>query len=215
MQAKIGWVRVGIALATLCWAVGCGGDDDSTGSGSGAAPQFDLPSGKQLSQLTPEEANKACQTYAEAASQVLNGSDAQRLTCTLTGALASLEFDANGNPTVNQSKCNDAVQQCLSGGSGSGGAAAGGAAGSGASGSPPIDCNTANTPAQFMNCTATVGEMQACLDATFKAYQDAVNSVTCANVSSMLTAGGNTMPTTQSVAECQTVQSKCPNLPLP
>jgi hypothetical protein len=71
------------------------------------------------------------------------------------------------------------------------------------SGSGSGECHTDVTAA----CTATVGEIRACGDATFAAVETATNGMNCTNFGDKLAALNGAEP-----AACVTAQQKCPEL---
>jgi len=64
---------------------------------------------------------------------------------------------------------------------------------------------------KLADCTATIGEIEACMNATLKVTEEAANAVSCA-LPTDLTTGGGEGGEAQTIASCDTVKEKCPDL---
>lgn len=189
-------MRFALAAAVTCGALACGDDDDSSGGGSGSAPKINVAPSKPLAMLDMNDVKQVCDALADVANQTV-GADSQRFSCTLAGALAGLQAGANGMTTVDKTKCKKAMDDCL--------------AMTSSSTATTVDvatCNMAEATSELKDCTATVGELQSCLDATVDTFHQLLGSLSCDNVMVSVT----TQPTTQSPPACRTLQMKCPNL---
>lgn len=200
MTTNVFCMRFALAAALTCGALACGDDDDSSGGSSGSAPKINVPSSKPLAMLDTNDIKQVCDALADLTNQTV-GADSQRFSCTLTGALAGLQSGANGMTTVDKAKCKKAMDDCLAMTSSSTNTT---------DTTSMATCNMAEATNQLKDCTATVGELQSCLDATVEAFHELLGSLSCDNVMVNVT----TQPTTQNPPACQTLQMKCPNLKL-
>ena len=140
---------------------------------------------------------KVCDALADVVNTTI-GADSERFACTLAGAIAGTKTDASGKMTIDKAACKEAMDQCLM-------------MSSSATTTTMETCNIDQAKSELMDCNATVGELQSCIDATVGAFHDLIGSLSCDDVSlTTMTAS----PNVQTPAACQTLQTKCPNLNL-
>jgi hypothetical protein len=198
MTTNMHWVRIALAAVLSSGALACGDDDDSGAGGSTAStPKIDVASSKSLASLDANDVKKVCDALADLTNETL-GADGQRFSCTLAGALAGISQGTNGMTTIDKAKCKKAMDDCLA------------MASSSTDTMSMATCDMVEATNELKDCTASVGDLQACLDATASAFHALVGSLSCddAKVDGTVMA----QPATQNPHECQTLQMKCPNL---
>jgi hypothetical protein len=181
----------GMAISATILIVACGSDSGSSGVQSGVDPA------KPADMASAADAQKVCSAIASYAAMQLNGDLARRTLCL---ELTAVPASTGKAPTV--AECNDSVQRCLGMTQGSS--------------AQPRNTNTVGCVGGTTvppNCTATVGEIQACATAAIDATSNYFNGLTCdlwglppAEAQARIQA---TPPTP---ASCTAIQQKCPGL---
>lgn len=180
----------GAAISATMLLAACGSDNGSSGVQSGVDPT------KPADMADATDAQKVCSAIASYAAMQLNGELVRRTVCL---ELTAIGASAGKAPTV--AECNDSVQRCL---------------GMQGSSAQPQNTNAVGCVGGTMvppNCTATVGEIQACATAAIDATSNYFNGLTCdlwglppAEAQARIQ---STPPTPTS---CTAVQQKCPGL---
>ncbi len=185
-------------LALICLQLGaCGGDDgDGGGGGGGGHVSSGLDSNKPLAGLTAEEAQSACHALSSSIGQALPDEDLTRYACTLFGAIFSVQSKPDGTFAIDEAACEGMVDDCIAD----------------ARAEPATtqdECEAGTVSAELMSCTATVGELEACLDAAIARIRSQLDMVSCDSPVS------STLPATQempALPACAQVEAKCPGL---
>lgn len=180
-------------VIAVCALAGCGGDS-SSGVSSGVDPA------KTANTATADDARKVCSAIANYTASQLNATLIRRTVCVQLTAVPALSGNA---PTVPE--CNDSVNRCQQ----SGGTTSGQTT-SGQTARTPIACTGMAIPT---NCTATVGQIEACATAIVDSTRDYFNGLTCdlwglppADAQARIRA------TPATPAACTAVQQSCPGL---
>jgi hypothetical protein len=156
-----------IIIGLASTATACGGDNSGTSSGS-VGVHFALPAEKKLSELSESDALAACQAAAGAVTRTASDPDVVRFECTLFGVLASGK-NVNGMTQIDLAGCKRQQTSCIADPKHAGTVL----------GTQTITCDPANVKTQFAGCAATLGDVQACLDASMTAITGLVDSITC------------------------------------
>jgi hypothetical protein len=156
---------VTILLTGAALGVGCGGDDDSGGGDISTG----LAASKLLSDVTPQEAEQACENLQSGIDRRLSQDKLVRGFCTLFAAAA----------TESQSECESARDTCIDQASQEleegGDAEDFGEVGA-------LDCDGES---EINACEGTVADFEACMNDTIDQVLAALNSVTCADAGSV------------------------------
>ena len=194
-----------LAAAMLAPAVlaGCGDDDDDNGGsagsnaagGSGSGPGSPLgsgvPGGKPADQLTADEAQKLCTAAKAYVTTKLTPALTAKFACNLQAALTS----------ESNAECPAKVEECLAQPPGEG---------TFGPGTVTDDCESELE--ERTGCTATVGELEACLVASFDAAVAVFGSVTCETLRVGLGNGEDPLPDPPTPEACKIIEQKCPQL---
>lgn len=174
------------------WAVGlsvvmtvaCGGSDDGGGGGAGTETvDSGLPPGTPANQLTDAQAEALCQSAGKAADAAV-GASAQQATCGFAAYFAA-SFSPGGDAAA---ACKMAYDECLK---------------------QPLDTTEKCTKPRS-TCTATVGEIEACLNDSFVQIKQLLAGLPgCDDVGKDVAE-----PSLQSTspASCDVVKAKCPEV---
>lgn len=136
-----------LVLALSLGLAACG-DDDGDGGDGGDGGGGSVDSGKQLSELSGDEANALC-------SSIEAGVDldaAQRLSCAFAAAFSSMD----------EASCQTAFDACLA---------------------EPFEAEESDCPVENEiddSCTATVAELEACVDEVNAALKSVADGFSCA-----------------------------------
>ena len=170
---------------------GGAGSSGSTGSGNVSTG---LPSSKPLGQITQAEAQSLCNSLASSARNVLSPEQLHRFTCTLSALPASIRQGASGMEEIDRATCEQLVNECLM--------------------EEPDDttndndCENTQLSTSAAGCQATVGELEACLNASIAQLRDLLERFDCnATVTELMAGGGFEEP-----AACATLDMKCPGV---
>jgi hypothetical protein len=155
-----------------------------------------LDTNEPLAGLTAAEAQSACHALSSSVSQALPDEDLTRYACTLFGAVFSVQSKPDGTLGIDKAACMSMVDDCI-------------ADAQGQAATTQDDCETGTVGAELMSCTATVGELEACLDAAIARVRAQLEMVSCDSPVSTMA------PATQEMASlpaCAQVEAKCPGL---
>ncbi|MEM9069609.1 MAG: hypothetical protein AAGE52_13940 [Myxococcota bacterium] len=150
------------------------GDDGGGGGGGGGSVDLGVDRSRTVSSITDDEAMDAC-----IASQSATVSISDRAQCTLAGLTQTT-----------QEACEMVRDACLE-------------MGPEPVPDPEINCDDASAM-DFADCDATVGMAEDCLNDQLDETEDALESLSCADVGSF--------PSPASPASCMTLESMCPDL---
>jgi hypothetical protein len=199
-----------VVASALSLAMGCGGKDSESGDGvSGGSLHVALPPDEKLSQLSSSDALAACKAAADATMRVAADPSIVRFECTLFGVLASGKY-VNGMDVYEAATCKQQLDACIASPTHAGTATS----------SQTISCDATDVIQTFASCDATIGEWEACFNASVSMVAKLVDSITCDSAASMsrplkpyVSLPNITgLPTNvQSVPECQPLDAKCPN----
>ena len=181
--------RMSIAVSLVAGLMAaCGSDDDGGNGGNGSSGTVTgLPSSKQLKDLTPEDAKKACEESGKYFNQQVSTATQDRAGCVIAAA-ATL-----GMSMPTKEECDMFVADCV------------------ANSMPePTDCSMAGT-GDLTDCTVTVGEAEDCVKAQVSQLKPVFDKLTCdlliSNPQEILDALG---ALEQSPAACSALEEKCP-----
>jgi len=153
------------------WIPGVGAPPVTGGSMSGrkdAGDAPETPDGTLLSELDADDLAALCSDIAEIIEdESLSPSELDAVSCTYR-ALFSIEItESDGTPVADRAQCQEHFADCvtLSGGSGR------------------VSCETERFATASMSCSVEVADYRACMTAGLRAIADAVDVLTCANLS--------------------------------
>ncbi len=159
--------QISLGLVSVAALLGCGG--------GGGSFSTSVPSGTKLTALTPAQDTQLCNDFQSYTTGTLEPD-----TCRLAGFEASLAL-LGGTPAPTdadlQTACTQTYTSCLTGGDGG-------------SGTTTETCDVSSAPA---TCTATVGDLQNCLNAEqaqLNTVISAIPSCSTISMSNILTAAG-------------------------
>lgn len=157
---------------------GCGGDEDGGGFSSGVSGS------KRVDQLTPAEEKTFCDKgdafFSSDANNVAAGS------CRFAAQIFLAALGGNLSAAQKETACNDAVMECLA--------------------EEPED--EPNMCEATKDCAATVAEVEACVNDSWKRLKDYLNETpSCAKIA----AGATAAAFPSSPMSCQDLKKKCPN----
>lgn len=201
------------AMAAPAVLAGCGDDDDDNGgnaggsagsnaaggggagagSGPGAGPPLGsgLPGGKPVEQLSADDAQKFCTAAKAYATTKLPPALTEKFACNVQAALSS----------PSDAECPAKVEDCLA--------------------QPPgenpfnpatITSDCESDLGERAGCTATVGELEACLVATFDQAAALFGSTTCEGLRANLQNGEDALGEPPTPDACKVIEQKCPQL---
>lgn len=177
---KLGWAGLVVLVAA------CGGDDkEATNNAAPAEVKSGVPPEKTVNSLSEAEAKQISASFAQGiqAAGLIDGM------CTISGIIGEAFGAAAGQAVT----CEQVAADCK-------------AAPTEATEST-IDVQ--DDPAQLTQCTVTVGELEACMNAMLTQYKQSFAGLTCDTDLQVATesASGGT-----SVAACEKVNTTCPTL---
>ena len=176
-------MRSSLIVLTFLSLAAC--DDDGGGGGGGGPLESGVEGDKGLSSLSDAEVNTLCESFASYG-QALLGSISKEDICIFVAA--ALMQDSTS--------CEAVVPQCVAD----------------PEVSDPSDeespACTEGAKADFMNCTATVDELEGCMEAYMNKLRSDVGGATCASAGqgASLDLSPNALPA------CASVVEKCPGL---
>jgi hypothetical protein len=190
--------ELGLAVVISAVAMGCGGG----GGGSGFSTS--VPASKPLNQLSAADATKLCMdTEAYLQAQLSAELSSTDFACRAVGLeVAALSADASSTTASVRQACQDAYTACLNSPADAG-------VGDIDAGTSSTDCT--NAQQQLSTCSATVGQLSACVNEETSSVQSAFppcDQLTLTEVSAV-TADGGTDPTTSGPA-CTAIDTACP-----
>lgn len=194
MKRAMGVLFVGFYGAAVVMAA-C--SSSSSSSGSGAVSSID-PS-KQAGSLSDAEKTQYCKDVIAYSKAHTSEADSKKLACF---SQAQLSLYAGGSVPKSdadlQAKCKSAYTDCLAKpvATADAGASQGG------------DCSTASK--DLANCTATIGELNTCMQDTLAATNAAYATFDTACDKIQLDGGGLDKSSFQQPASCKALASKCP-----
>jgi hypothetical protein len=161
--------RCCLAIGLLCtWLAACGDDDDG-----GSRVSTGLPASEALSSLDEEELTTMCEGVHATFKTSLSASDQERITCTALAVPLSLSADQK---TGDAAKCEMLVDRCMNGESIS-------------SATPAIsfdidwtDCEASASAGFSAQCSATVGQLEACMSALADEFDRRWAFIQCAGL---------------------------------
>ncbi len=172
-------IVIGATAVGLLGLPGCGGGD----GGSPGKVNYSVDNSKQVGQLTEAEAGVMCEQTMKAMEGAISKSD----TCTLTGLLTAAF--AGGDKAV----CQEAYEECMN---------------KPEEPEDEDDCKLDDEDSKLTDCTATVGEFEACINDTIAATSEAYEGLSCdTDVETLDSMGDNLEP-----ASCKAIEKKCPGL---
>jgi hypothetical protein len=200
--SKFGGLSMAIALSTGLLAEACGSSSSTGGGGgsSGASFSTSVPSSTSLSSLSSAQVQALCSDLANFENNLLQNS--QDGLCKITG-LISAGF---ANPQTDA----DARTACQAGYDACKMADAGG--GSNGGGVNVMDCTSNTAPA---NCTATVGDVTACENASASQLSTELSQVPSCSTLTLAQLNGQSGSPAGDGGEppaCTTLDNKCPTL---
>jgi hypothetical protein len=182
-----------LAIAAL---VGCGGNS------SGGGFTTSVPSGTKLTSLTPQQAMQLCTDFDTYATTALTPDLCKLLAIEETALSLSFSSTAQPSDATLRMTCTQTYNSCLSGGDG------------GITTTSSCDPSTFTT--EPATCTATVGDVTMCTNASVTATKQELaelpscNSVTAANlISSLATIAAQADAGTSMSATCTELESNC------
>jgi hypothetical protein len=194
---------LGLAVVISTVAMGCGGGGGGSG-GSGFNPS--VPASKPLNQLSAADATKLCMdTDAYLNTQLTAELSSQDFACRALGLeSAALSVDASSTDATVRKACQDAYTLCLN-------IPADAGANDVDAGTSSSDCT--NAQQQLSTCSATVGQLSACVSEETSSIQSAFppcNQLTVAKLTAVTGDGG--ADSTTSGPACTTLDTACPGL---
>jgi hypothetical protein len=157
-----------------------------------------LPSNRPLFELSEVEAEQLCAALSQGAAEALENDDALRLGCTAI-AFASARPDPNGQVTLDTETCQQIVDLCLA---------------STDMVTPSFfDCDAGAFSESALECDATVGQLELCLDQTARALSVLAAQISCdALVHPDRTAAVVAETVAEMAPQCAVISTACPNL---
>ncbi len=188
MTMQISRLGLGGAVVTLgaLVALACSGDDDGAGSGGSG-----LPADQPVSQLTAAELQQLCSSMSEGAAVPV--ADVCKMTGLMAAALEAA-FAGTADMAALREACRSTREQCLASG--------------------PAPATTTEACTAPANCTATVGEVESCIDASAAlARQTYAAMPSCESLeASDLDGTSTTTETATTPPECAALETKCPGM---
>jgi hypothetical protein len=173
----------------------------SSSSSGGGGSVSSIDPAKQAGSLSDSEKTQYCKDANAYLASQINETDSKKAAC-FSQAFSSIYL--GGTPPKDdaelQSKCKTAYDECLSKPLDKGDA-----------GSTSDDCATATK--EYANCTATVGEINTCLQDTATQLKTLYATFDSACSKAQLDGGGlPTQGNTDQPASCKAVSAKCPGV---
>jgi len=178
-----------LALASAC---------SSSSSGGGSSFNAGLPASESLGSLSDSDAQKLCDAVRSFSS---SNSSVSSQVCVFAGLVAAgvqASLNASASDADLRKACSDAESACQK------------------QPARHVDAGAATCSKPDASCTATVGELQTCINDENAAFQNAASSLpTCGSLTraQLLSEAGpvSTAPQASTPASCQTFAQKCPN----
>lgn len=170
------------------------GGAGSSGSTGSSTVSTGLPATKRLGEITQAEAESLCNSLSASARDVFGDEELHRFTCTIGALPGSIRQGANGMAEIDRVACEQMVSACLM--------------------EEPeettndTDCGNTQLVASAAGCEATVGELEACLNASLTALRGLLERFNCNTPASELMMGGGF----DEPAACETLDMKCPGV---
>lgn len=167
-------------------AVACGSDDGGKGGSGTSKIESGAPASTPANQLSDSQVKAFCDSAAKAGAAALGTQDAKQALCGFSGYfLATLASSSGGDGA---SACKTAYDECLK---------------------APAETSTSTCEKPSATCTATIGEIEACLNDSMAQVSQILKSLPgCDDVGKPLDGAAPTED--QSPASCQVVKQKCP-----
>ena len=186
-------MRFSILLAGLAavTAVACGGSDDG-GKGGSSAPgkvESGAPASTPATQLTDAQVKSFCDSASQAAAATLESGEARQAMCGFSGYfVASLGAASGGGDPA--ATCKMVYDECLK---------------------APAETTQSECTKPSSTCTATVGEIETCLNDSMAQLQQMLKTLPGCDdvgkdVQDPMLGMGETPPS------CQVVEEKCPEV---
>jgi hypothetical protein len=142
-----------------------------------------------------------CEALGARLGNVVSDAEAERLACTSLALFVSVEPADGGQGTVNADACNRSVDDCLTLGL--------------ERGMRSTDCDLESLTAATRECSATVAEYEACVDAQAEFVVRLVDALNCDTLASptvaKVMAGGDALDSA-TLSECRPIAAACPEL---
>jgi hypothetical protein len=169
-------------------AVGCGGDDDEDGAGAGSL-ESGVAEAKPVGELSSAETDHLCKAFHDyaGAAFMAREEDILRVGCTMALFFSSLDAET----------CEARVDECV--------------AQATETSEPevsPVSC--APTGQNFGSCTATVGELEACMKESIDTGLEVLLALDCQRLIEAVRQGAAMPGTAPLSPACQVVARKCP-----
>jgi hypothetical protein len=181
----MGW-GAGLAMAGALVALACGGSGSAGTPSGGSEVDTGLPANKSMADLTESEVSQFCAAMVELSASILPE------TCAFAGALsAAMEYSLVGTTDVAtlRETCQTARDECLA---------------------PEQTSSSCEMPEA---CTATVGEVEACLNASVGQFMELVAQVpTCEELEPSDFEQQSSAEALATPPECTAIETSCPGL---
>lgn len=184
-MSRLGLGRAVVSLGALL-ALACSGDDDGAGSGGSG-----LPADQPVSELTEAELQQLCSSMGEGAA--VRMADVCKMTGLMAAALEAA-FAGTADVAALRETCRSTREQCLA--------------------SDPEPATTTESCTVPANCTATVGEVEACVDASAAQARQAYAAMpSCESLeASDLDGTSTTTETATTPPACAALETTCPGM---
>lgn len=190
-----------LTFAVMCFygpvAVIACSSSSSSGGGGGSVTSID--SSKQAGSLSDAEKQQYCKDATNYINSNVSDTDSKKVSC-FSKAVQSI-YTSGSPPTSDadlQSKCKSAYNDCMS---------------------KPLDKGDAGTstssscsPSEFTNCTATVGELNQCVQDSVAAMKTAYATFDTACDKIQMDGGGLQQSASSEPASCKALETKCPGM---
>jgi hypothetical protein len=166
-------------------AAACGSDDGDKGGSGASKIESGAPASTPANQLSDSQVKAFCDSAARAGAAAFGTQDAKQALCGFSGYFLSLASGGSGDAA---GVCKMAYDECLK---------------------APAETSTSTCEKPSATCTATIGEIEACLNDSMAQVSQMLEALPgCDDVGKPLDGAAPTEQ--QSPASCQVVQQKCP-----